>query len=376
MGETSCREALKLQMRTADTGNLYISEQGGDRIRVVTFNCVAPVINTPPSSQAVCAGVTNFKLNVSAAGSAPLNYQWKRSGGSVGTNNSAYTISTVSSGDAGNYDVVVNNACGSTTSAPVAVLTVNPLPGAAGIIAGKDSVCVGVSGIAYSVTAITNATGYNWTVPAGATISAGNNTDSVIINYSSSVSGGSITVKGTNGCGSGTQSGLSVTVNPLPNVQVSPNQDNLCKGSTVGLTAGGALHYAWSPSTALNNTFSSFVGANPSSSITYTVTGTDTNKCAKTATAAITVEICTGMSLVQEEEASIHPNPSNGIFSVTLSQYAEGKAELFTLTGQKIYEENFSNGYIRDFNLTGKGGMYILQITSGENTWRRKVLVQ
>lgn len=91
------------------------------------------------------------------------------------------------------------------------------LPAAAGTIVGTDVVCQGQSGVIYTIPAIDNATSYLWGLPAGATIIAGANTNSITVNFSLSAVSGNITVQGSNGCGTGTVSGnYYVTVNPLP----------------------------------------------------------------------------------------------------------------------------------------------------------------
>jgi len=96
-------------------------------------------------------------------------------------------------------------------------IVTNPLVVAAGTITGTAIVCQGQAGVVYSVPMITNATGYNWTLPAGATISAGLNTNSITVNFSSIASSGNITVYGSNSCGNGIVSpNYAVTVNPLP----------------------------------------------------------------------------------------------------------------------------------------------------------------
>ncbi|WP_196216517.1 hypothetical protein, partial [Flavobacterium sp. LC2016-01] len=96
-------------------------------------------------------------------------------------------------------------------------VTVSPLPGAATAVSGPATVCQGQSGVAYTVTAIANAAGYTWTLPSGATIASGSNTNSITVNYSASAATGNITVRGTNTCGNGTVSAnYPVTVSPLP----------------------------------------------------------------------------------------------------------------------------------------------------------------
>lgn len=91
-----------------------------------------PVINSQPQSLSVNPGA-NASFIVTAAGGAPLYYQWRFAGADIpGANASTYTRSNTQPANAGNYSVVVTNYAGSVTSA-VAVLTVNT--GQADIIA-------------------------------------------------------------------------------------------------------------------------------------------------------------------------------------------------------------------------------------------------
>lgn len=94
---------------------------------------------------------------------------------------------------------------------------VNFLPAAAGLITGTATVCQGQTVVTYSVPAIANATSYIWTLPAGATITAGANSNSITVNFSAGAASGNITVQGSNACGTGPVSAAyAVTVNPLP----------------------------------------------------------------------------------------------------------------------------------------------------------------
>lgn len=90
-----------------------------------TLTCTAPSITAHPQSQTKTVG-ESVTFTVTASGTAPLNYQWrKNNSGITGATSSSYTIASVQLTDAGNYDCVVTNSCGSATS-NVAVLTVNP----------------------------------------------------------------------------------------------------------------------------------------------------------------------------------------------------------------------------------------------------------
>ena len=87
----------------------------------------APGITTQPASVTVTSG-NSASFSVVASGTAPLSYQWSFNGTAIsGATASSYSISTATSNNAGNYQVVVSNQAGSVTST-TATLTVNPAP--------------------------------------------------------------------------------------------------------------------------------------------------------------------------------------------------------------------------------------------------------
>ncbi len=105
--------------------------------------------------------------------------------------------------------VVLNGRILSTTGAvqTVADTIIQPNAiGVAGVITGTATTCQGQTGVAYSVPAIANATGYIWTLPAGATIATGANTNSITVDFSMSAVSGTISVQGSNSCRNGTAS--------------------------------------------------------------------------------------------------------------------------------------------------------------------------
>ncbi len=87
--------------------------------------CEEPTIIEPPQSQTVYEG-DPVTFVVVAAGTPPLEYQWRKDGVDIpDATNDSYTIDWVIPDDAGEYDVMVTNACGSVISDP-ATLTVTP----------------------------------------------------------------------------------------------------------------------------------------------------------------------------------------------------------------------------------------------------------
>src|SRR5688500_9204956 len=87
-------------------------------------------VNSPPSiinqpfPQTVGAGC-NTSFSVTANGTEPITYQWRKDGADItGANSATLTINNVAAADGGNYDVVISNSCGTATS-NAATLTVN-----------------------------------------------------------------------------------------------------------------------------------------------------------------------------------------------------------------------------------------------------------
>lgn len=76
----------------------------------------APSIASQPAAQtAVTGGTVTF--SVSAGGSGPLAYQWRKDGTALaGATNATLTLGSVQSAQAGSYSVVVSNSLGSVTS--------------------------------------------------------------------------------------------------------------------------------------------------------------------------------------------------------------------------------------------------------------------
>ena len=91
----------------------------------LTVSAVAPAITTQPAAQTVAAGQT-ATFSVTATGTAPLSYQWKKGGTDIsGATSNTYTTPVTVIGDNNAvFTVVVSNSTGNITSNS-ATLTVN-----------------------------------------------------------------------------------------------------------------------------------------------------------------------------------------------------------------------------------------------------------
>lgn len=119
----------------------------------------APSITTGPASQMVTVG-DSVSMNVTATGNPSPSYQWRKGGTPIaGATEMTYAIPSVVTADAGEYDVIVSNVLGSSTSAP-ATLTVNKAV-ATVTLEGLEQV---YDGTPRTVTATTSPAGAEYTV--------------------------------------------------------------------------------------------------------------------------------------------------------------------------------------------------------------------
>lgn len=87
----------------------------------------APVISQPPTNQIACVG-SAATFSVTAQGIGSLSYQWRKNGVNIpGAIAASYRINNAQPADAGSYDVIVTDSCGSVTSS-AATLTVTSDP--------------------------------------------------------------------------------------------------------------------------------------------------------------------------------------------------------------------------------------------------------
>ena len=121
----------------ADQGgySVVISNGFGSVTSVVaTLKVTEPFITVQPVSQVITSGQTAI-FTVTATGTPPLNYQWRKYGTALaGATTSSLTLTNVQWGNGGDYDVLVSNGYGtngSTVAAlalPVGLDALNPDP--------------------------------------------------------------------------------------------------------------------------------------------------------------------------------------------------------------------------------------------------------
>ncbi len=212
-----------VQTTAAGDYSVFISNSAGSQTSnvaklTVLATTVAPAISTQPVNQSAAVGGT-ATFSVVATGSPAPAYQWLKNNGTItGATNATLTLSNVQLADAANYAVTVSNSAGSITSSTVALTvsasTVAPTivsqpPAAIGLAAGQSLVLnVGATGSSLA---------YQWRrAPAGspnAPVVLPGETNAILsIKPLTTTAAGIYTCVVSNGSGSATTTGTTVTV--------------------------------------------------------------------------------------------------------------------------------------------------------------------
>jgi hypothetical protein len=210
-------------------------------------NCTIPDQPGPVSGDSVvCEGATGKLYSIAAVNGA-TSYHWTIPPDAHFTSGQGSLVISVDFGSqSGEVYVKAVNDCGYSekSSKAITIITEPPQPGP---ISGNTQVCFNETGVHYSISYISGATGYTWTVPPGATIASGQGGLSIYVNFGTE--SGNITVTPENSCGSGIPRSLTVqNVSPV-SVLSSPEDTELCPGSrltaTVENAGGGTFSWQW-----------------------------------------------------------------------------------------------------------------------------------
>ncbi|NVO03671.1 MAG: gliding motility-associated C-terminal domain-containing protein [Bacteroidetes bacterium] len=244
---------------------------------VVTAN---PTVSINPPSISICPGDST---SLTATGAS--TYSWSPSTGLNST-----TGTTVMAGPVATTIYTVTGSTSGCTGTSTSVVTVSALPNLT-VNPNATTICNGASDTLIA----SGATSYSWSPSTGLNTTVGN---TVIANPTSTTV---YSVTGTiSGCTNSTSVAVTVNQNPV----ITVNNPIICNGGTTTLTANGGTTYLWNTGATSNS-----IIVSPSSSTTYTITGTLLG-CSGTNTASVTVNplpiasitgdtlICPGTSIV------------------------------------------------------------------------------
>jgi len=240
-----------------------------DTVNITIHVTPTPTLSITPGSPGICPG-DSVTLVVSGAGS----YTWSPGVG-------------------------LNVTTGDTVIAKPAATATYTITGLNGICSSKDSISINVGKLVVSASAASNnlcsgdstkltaigAASYIWTPSTG----LNNSTGAVVI--ATPVTTTTYSVTGTSGSGCSDSNTVIITVNPTPTLNLSAGAPFICFGANgTSLNASGASTYIWSPSGSLTCSTCANPNANPTSTTTYSVTGTSALGCPASDTISLKVD--------------------------------------------------------------------------------------
>jgi hypothetical protein len=243
-------DALRFASVVAADAATY-TVQVSNFLRSVTSSGAVLTVLTPPSITAQPGNHTvgegsNVTLTVTAAGTEPLHYCWRKEGVEIaGARSPSYTLNNAQMSDVGGYDVVVTNNWGAITS-QVATLSVVRYPPE--IVEQPQSQNVPVGGEAvFTVVAAGTTLSYQWAKDNADIPAATNSTYSLA--SVALADAGDFRVVITNFVGSVTSAVASLSVGYPPLILQQPESftNNLGTSNVFSVVASGSepLAYQW-----------------------------------------------------------------------------------------------------------------------------------
>lgn len=199
-------------------------------------------------------------------------------------------------------------------------------PPAPGTVAGNQTPCQNATGITYSIAQVAGATSYTWSVPSGATITAGQGTTGIVVNWGTT--NGNVSVTASNNCGTSTAQILAVALSATPSQpSIVTGNATVCQGQSsvaYSVTNVPGVTYTWSYSgtgfTQTSGGTTNSITANFSGAATSgTLTVTPSNSCGNgtASTFAITVNSLPAQTSAVTGTSSVYQGNSGVVYSVT-----------------------------------------------------------
>lgn len=341
-----------INVSTAGTFTVTVTNASGcSGSANVTTTVVSGVPPKPGPITGPVSGLCNTNGNVYSIAAVPgaSFYVWTVPGGAtiVGPNNGTSITVNYSSGfTAGVVSVAAFNTCGQNPTNDPRELAVTSLPSVPGAISGPTTGLCQRTGIVYSINPVAAATIYTWSVPTGVTITAGQGTNSITVNFSGSFIDGNISVLVSNPCGANsTASSLALqgpTVAPGP-ITGATIGDCRLESQTYSIAAvPTATSYTWVPPprvTILQGQGTTSVKVKfDDDFVTGDLCVYTNTSCGRSAYRCMTVFESPCPNFI------VYPNPTSGIVKalVKFGPYGKYRLRITNFLTQVVYEKEFT----------------------------------
>ncbi|MBS1658698.1 MAG: T9SS type A sorting domain-containing protein [Bacteroidetes bacterium] len=333
--------------------------------------------STPPAPYITAGGATEFcdggNVNLQAN---PVSSSYLWSTGAV--------MQSITASSSGSFSVTVTDANGCTgTSAPL-VVTEYPVPGTTITPSGPTTWCADAT-----TNYISGPDGYTYQWKKGTNTLTGETNRNY---YPTSTGTYKLTTTDSHGCSATSGTGISITVNSLPNANLSASGSlNLCGGATktINVSTGVGYVYVWYKDNVVitGATASSYV-ANQAGTYTVLVTNTSTG-CTKLSNAIVLTSNCKEagedmMDLPENTSMELYPIPASTSIHVNAAfagqDDGEARVEVRDIVGALVYTQKVGvvNGQMELdvlFDERYASGLYFMRATMNDDVITKRFII-
>ena len=297
--------------------------------------------NVISGSPTACIGGGAQMYSISSVSDA-TSYTWNLPSGWSGSSTSTSISATPeANAQSGNISVTANNHCGSSPARTLEV-TVNAIPAQPEAISGSTTVCAGSGTQIYSISAVSGAINYSWSLPSGWNGTSNNTIISATPGFYA-VSG-NISVTANNNCGYSAASTLNVTVKSIPvQPETISGPTTVYAGSTAQTysiaAVSDAISYTWNlPSGWSGNSTGTSISATPGANAqSGNIIVTANNDCGSSIERTLSVTVNpVGIQENIANQIQIYPNPTTGELRIESGELRIENVEIFDVYGKKI----------------------------------------
>jgi hypothetical protein len=340
--------------------------------------------------------------------SAPAGATISGHPGGSGVNDTIITVTYTNAFTSGNVSVSASNNCATSIVRNLAVS--NKVPATPGVITGPKDPCpfIGLSSVTYTIRKVTNATAYEWSVPAGATIvshpgGAGVNDTIITVNFTTAINNENISVVARNNCATSLPRNLAL-VKKLPGVPgaitttivkaTCPNRQYFYSIASLPANATSVNWIIPAGGTVISQGTLNVIIEYGSSAVNDTLRVIGVNNCTVSAERKLSVKVTACAPVVntvkqvstakpdlvvpKEMTLKVFPNPSTNQFTMQFTSTSTEKAmlRLVDISGRKVFERVVVPGGNISFGNDLRPGIYIAQVIQGSKTKTVKIIKQ
>ncbi len=318
--------------------------------------------------------VTSVTYSFSAVANA-TQYTWTYPAGASGpatTTLPSASVAFASNFVNGHILIAAKNQCGTSVAKSVYVSTAKP--STPGVISGQNTGLCNGANASFTISAVANATTYNWSVPAGVIINSGQGTTSINATFPSLFNRDTIKVNATNSCATSAYRTFVVSGKPKQPASIS-GAISVCANQTQvpysTASVLGATSYLWTlPSGAVINSGQTInaitvnFGTNAGN-----VAVKAKNACGTSAAYNLAVAMPCRIGESEVAEIGVYPNPFSTETNIHLSGWNKGaQLEVFDITGKVlISKEVESSAAELSIGVGFDPGIYLIRVADTEN---------